>query len=303
MSAANVTFAGAKNSADTTLDEQRALMLKVFAGEVITQFEESSLVLDKHTVRTISNGKSASFPVIGNMPDAEYHTPGEEILGQEVPKSERIIPIDRLLISHVFIDDLDDAMLHYDIRSKYSRMMGQKLSMTFDRNVMRNIILAARESAAVVTGGAKGERIKNANLASGTEADFMAAWVDSIYTAAQKLDEKYVTGPRYCLLKPADYYNLIKAVSSNGFSVIHRDYGGEGSFADGKVLKIAGIDMIPAPTLPVDNSSTDTFHGVDARTTKAIVFTPDAVGTVKLLDLSLQTQWDIRRQGTLMVAR
>lgn len=303
MTASSVTFAGAQNSVADTMDEQRALFLKVFSGEVITAFEQFTLTLDKHTVRTIQNGKSAQFPVIGNMPAAEYHTPGAEILGQEVPKSERIIPVDKLLISHVFIDDLDDAMSHFDVRSKYSRMMGQRLSLTFDRNIMRNLILCGREAAAIVTGGDKGERIEVANLSSATEADFLAAWVDALYSAAEKLDNKFVLGKRYCLLKPADYYGLVKAVSSNGFSVIHRDYGGEGSFADGKVLKIAGIELIPAPTLPTDDSSADTFHGVDALTTKGIVFTEDAVGTVKLMDLSLQTQWDIRRQGTLMVAR
>jgi hypothetical protein len=30
---------------------------------------------------------------------------------------------------------------------------------------------------------------------------------------------------------------------------------------------------------------------------------PSAVGTVKLMDLAFETQYDIRRQGTLMVAK
>jgi len=243
------------------------------------------------------------FPVIGNMPDAEYHTPGSEIVGQEVPKNERVITIDKLLISHAFIDDLDDAMSHFDVRSKYSSMMAHKLALTFDKNVMRNLILAARESSALTTGGTKGERIVNADLDSATDADFLAAWSSSMYSAAAKLDNKYVDGPRYCLLTPTRYYNLVQALSAGGFSVIHRDYGGEGSYADGKVVKIAGINMIPCPTLPTTDTESDTYHGVDAATTEGIVFTPDAVGTVKLMDLSIQSEWDIRRQGTLMVAR
>ena len=36
--------------------DERALMLKVFAGEVITAFEESTTFLDKHYIRTISSG-------------------------------------------------------------------------------------------------------------------------------------------------------------------------------------------------------------------------------------------------------
>ena len=59
MANANVQWIGASNLQADDADEQRALFLKVFAGEVITAFEEHTLVLDKHQVRTIQSGKSA----------------------------------------------------------------------------------------------------------------------------------------------------------------------------------------------------------------------------------------------------
>ena len=59
MSAASVSFIGADNGADATLAEERALFLKLFAGEVLTSFEANTYTLDKHTVRTIGAGKSA----------------------------------------------------------------------------------------------------------------------------------------------------------------------------------------------------------------------------------------------------
>jgi hypothetical protein len=34
-----------------------------------------------------------------------------------------------------------------------------------------------------------------------------------------------------------------------------------------------------------------------------VVATKDAVGTVKLMDLAMESEYDIRRQGTLMVAK
>ena len=52
-----------------------ALFLKVFAGEVLTSFERASVTAGAETVRTISNGKSATFPVMGRVA-AAYHTPG-----------------------------------------------------------------------------------------------------------------------------------------------------------------------------------------------------------------------------------
>ncbi|UZT50170.1 major capsid protein [Enterobacter phage 03_vB_Eclo_IJM] len=45
--------------------DQLALFLKVFAGEVLTAFTRRSVTADKHIVRTIQNGKSAQFPVMG----------------------------------------------------------------------------------------------------------------------------------------------------------------------------------------------------------------------------------------------
>lgn len=36
-----------------------ALFLKIFGGEILTQFHKRTVFLDKNIVRTISNGKSA----------------------------------------------------------------------------------------------------------------------------------------------------------------------------------------------------------------------------------------------------
>ncbi len=38
-----------------------ALFLKLFGGEVLTAFDETNVALSRHSVRTISNGKSAAF--------------------------------------------------------------------------------------------------------------------------------------------------------------------------------------------------------------------------------------------------
>lgn len=59
MSNATVQHIGSINSSDANATTQRSLFLKLFSGEVITAFEKHTLTLDKHNVRTISNGKSA----------------------------------------------------------------------------------------------------------------------------------------------------------------------------------------------------------------------------------------------------
>lgn len=303
MTASNATIGGAENLDSGTTDLDRALYLKLYAGEVITSFEKHTVVLDKHTVRTITEGKSASVPVIGRIPDAEYHEPGDEILGQDIPHSERVIPVDKLLISHIFIDDLDDAMRHFEVRGKYADMQGQKLGQTFDKNVMLNVILAA-QGAANITGEDGGLVITNADLTNADDDLFLAAWVATFRDIKTNFDNKFVMGKRYAIVTPDTYNRLATLISSTGFSLMNRDHGvTQGDFSQAALPPIAGIEVIASPMLPVADLSGNSFHAVNATNTACIAFTEDAVGTVKLMDISLQSQWDIRRQGTLMVAR
>ena len=58
-----VSRLGAQNQGADT----RALFLKLFAGEVLTAFEEKNIAMGLHRVRTISGGKSASFPMTGKI--------------------------------------------------------------------------------------------------------------------------------------------------------------------------------------------------------------------------------------------
>lgn len=55
MSNATVLAFGQTNGSGAT----DAHFLKVFGGEVLTAFEQANVVMDKHTVRSITSGKSA----------------------------------------------------------------------------------------------------------------------------------------------------------------------------------------------------------------------------------------------------
>ena len=70
MSNATASRLGLVNNSGTAYE---ALFLKVFSGEVLTAFSENNVFSDAlHTVRTISSGKSAQFPVTGTA-SAAYH--------------------------------------------------------------------------------------------------------------------------------------------------------------------------------------------------------------------------------------
>lgn len=290
MANATVSRLGDVNSGGSDVTQ---LFLKLFAGEVITTFSNQVVMMDKHMVRSIKSGKSAQFPVIGSA-SASYHTPGTEIVGQEILHNEKVITIDDLLVADVFIANIDEAMNHYDVRGPYAQELGGALQRKFDSNVQQVVILAARASA-TITGGNGGSALTLAAYATDG-----ASLAGGIFDAAQKLDEKNVSeADRFCNLKPATYYLLAQTTN-----VINKDWGGMGVYAEGKVLKVAGVTLVKTNQLPTTNVATGpTAYQGDFSTTVGAVYHKAAVGTVKLLDLGLESAYDIRRQGTLMVAK
>lgn len=289
MSNATVSRVGQINTAGDAL----ALFLKQFSGETLVAFEQATVALPRSTVRTIQNGKSAQFPAFGRTV-AAYHTPGAEIVGKQIAQAEQVISIDGLLISDVFIANIDEAMSHYDVRSVYSGECGAALGMQMDKNILQVGLQAAR-AAAPVTGMPGGGSATDA--AFKTDSSKLAA---GLFAAAQNFDEKSVPeAGRNCFLKPAQYYLL--AQNTNAINTL---FGGQGAYADGTIVRIAGVELVKSLNLPTTNVVDPLGkYSVDGTNTAALVMHQTAVGTVKLLDLATESAYDIRRQGTLIVAK
>jgi hypothetical protein len=277
--------------------DARALYLKQFAGEVLAAFAETNVMMSRHVVRSISSGKSAQFPATWKA-TASYHTPGQMIVGQNINSNERVITIDDLLVSPVFMANIDDALSHYDARSEYVRQCSAALARTMDKNLLQVGLLAARASA-TVTGG-NGGTILTAATAK-TDADVLIA---QCFEAAQALDEKDVPddGERYVFLKPDQYYLLVNSSSK----LIHGDYNTEsnGSIKSGKVLEVAGLKIVKTNNLPQATvaSGPTAYQGL-FNTVAALVMHRSAIGTVKLIDLAVESAYLIQNQGWLTVAK
>jgi hypothetical protein len=323
---------GQINSANST----DALFLKKFSGEILQTFEESNVFKPLHTIRTIESGKSAQFPVTG-IASASYHTPGENIADagnsylSDIKKAEQVINIDKMLLASTFLANIDDVKNHYDIRSVYANELGKALAVRFD-SALAKVFIGAARSSSVITGGKTGGQLDVPNNdfsapgqvgtpAATTGADLVAAF----FTAAQKLDENDVPSDgRFCVLRPSEYYKLITgADGSNSFSLtsaVNADIGGQGGLASGSIPQIAGISILKSNHIPATDlsSSTGTNSGdqgnndlfaatdgydADFRNSLGIVSHSAAVGTVKLLDLATESEYQIERQGTLFVAK
>lgn len=146
-------------------------------------------------------------------------------------------------------------------------------------------------------------------------------WVKGIFKMAELMDSKNVPQHgRYVMMPPAEYYKLI----TENTDAINRDYNpeGNGSVASGEVVSVAGCTILKSNHIPntsetsatnVHNSSSinnDVFGGsgvgygqADFSETIGIGFQMESVGTVKLLDLAMESEYMMERLGTLMMAR
>ena len=305
-----------------------ALFLKVFSGEILTSFSEANVMKDLHMLRTISSGKSAQFPVSG-IASAKYHNVGENIVESStgylsnIGMNEKIITIDDVLVSSTFIANIDELKKHYDVRSIYAAELGKALAKRFDIATMKTLYGATQASANLSTTAA-GSSI------TGADTTTAAGIIDALYAVAEKLDSNDAPDEgRFAILAPATYYKLLTADNV----AINKDTGAGGNVNAGTVASVAGIRLVKSnhmkdiaslgdlsATATGDGSSVNDVFGANgagyngdfsaltAGSGSSLEYgmlcgTKEAIGTVKLLDLATESEYQIERQGTLFVAK
>lgn len=293
--------------------DDRVLHLKVWSGEVITQFEKTTIMKSMVTTRRITSGKSATFPVLGRA-KAVFHVPGENILTDatgatylsQILANERVILIDNLLTSSVLLGDLDEAMSHYDVRAPLTAELGQALARQYDIHAMSKLWDTAAEASLLTPGDEDpvgGSITLTASAIEATGPEWLAAFM----AAALNFDKNSVpTEQRFFLCAPDAYYSIVNNSDMDKF--IDRDFAGQGSFAEAKWPKIAGFSIIKTELFPTTDqgaAATGDLNDYSADMDLAIgVFGhPSAIGTVQLMDVGLQAEYKIEYQGTLVVSR
>ena len=289
-----VTFGGQSNLSG----DVRADYLTVFTGEILQAFAEKNIFLKRNNVKTITSGKQAQW-IVSWKGSARYHTPGTEIVGDQTAFAQALIALDDLLIADRFVSNIDETLSQFDIRQPLAREMGMALARVYDQQVAQLFCLAARASA-FVTGAPGGSQITLNNTTSYAADDLVAA----IASAAVALDQKYVPSEgRFIAVRPADYYNLLNS-SSRAINWLYNQDGANGGIGEGKIACLFGMEIEKSNNIPSTNVTTGpTNYQGNFSTTIAIVAHQDAVGTVKLMDLAMEAEYQVRYQGTLMVAR
>ncbi len=296
-----------------------ANFLKLFAGETLATFQEANKFMPLIMSRTISSGKSATFPVIGTAA-AKWHTPGESLITDadaasaaylsQIKVTEREIFIDDMLTSSVLVDDLDAMKVHWDYRSEYSSAIGRALAKEVDQHILATVYAGATASANITGVTAAGTQITDASADSN-----VTNLIGAAQDLAQAFDENDVPSEdRYFAVSPSLYY-LLQAHDSN---LIHRDIAGDnGDLASGTVLRVAGMQIVKTNNMGSTDLSASADGGAqndvfgasgvgyngDWSNVVALAFHRSGVGCVKMADLSVQSEYLLERMSTLMVAK
>lgn len=303
--------------------DKLANFLKVFAGEVLTAFERQAKTLSKVMVRTITSGKSASFPVMGRT-TARYLKQGESLdtNRKDIKHGEKIIPIDGLLATDVLIYDIEDAMNHYDVRAEYSTQMGEALALAADTanyaEMAKLVNSRATDKDENIEGLGRSPLIKITGDKS-NPAVYGAQVIQALTYARAAFTKNYVpTSDRTFYTDPDTYSAILAALMPNA-----ANYAALINPETGAIRNVMGFEVIETPHMSgkfVD-VPTDTFDGVghvfpvsgDSTTSgKMTIGVNNAVGlfvhrsavaTLKLRDMALERARRPEYQADQIIAR
>jgi len=300
----------------------RELFLDVAGGEILTAFDLATQFESRTTVKSVGGGqRSWRFPKTWKA-TSMYHTPGVELLGDPIQTGEISITIDDVLVSHTGLSDIDMTLSHFDVRAPFTKAMGYELAKVYDKNIARQLVLAARTAADGPFPG--GANITSNTLKPDTNGTYDgAAWISAIRDANEAFYDADVpeSEPRYVAVNWKIFDAMKYATDANGnYLVLNRDFhGSEGAQAGGisgraETMEIDGITVFKTKNTPfgygldVAGSNESAAAGVytkyraDYRSTLAVAFTPMAIATVKIKGVEFESTRDVRRREDFMVA-
>lgn len=290
------------------------MLLTMFSGEVLNVFRDKCLMMDKSRVMTVGAGKDFQFPRIGQA-DTAYHVRGESVLDttkgylSEIEHTDTVIPVDKVLLSSIFVDGWDELIKHYETRSEYSYQLGAALARKMDKQLFAlaaNHALAAKGSdfGEALNTSKTDSALINKTGVNGTDDAAMAVLEQAMVEAAANFASKDVPMDDVTFfVRPDQYYALQKQGA-----LLDTDYGntGNGSKASGSIFRGYGFNIEWTNHLPEAAVTPGTGENADyttARGITALAMDRGAVGTVMRQSVQTETDYQVERQGTLLLSK
>ncbi|GJE18763.1 hypothetical protein [Methylobacterium marchantiae] len=285
------TRPGAKTASDSS---DRTTFLTEFGGVVLQSYDEIMSYGDFRWEKNITQGKADTFPVIGRKRDAVSHVPGEIILGGVIVHDEVTITLDDFIVDSVFLAEIDELMLHYNVMEPYAKQIGQSLGSVTDKRIAIMHILASRGTSINVAGvPAPGYYFASdlkTNPAKLEEAHFAA----SLYMKNNDMSGDPVKSmlPHQQILLLARYTGVEAGPVSTG----------SGNRSAGTIGEIGGIQPKGTNHIPNTNITTGlTKYRGNFSTTVGHIGSRMAVGTLNRRGLKMVMKPQDDRLGTLIL--
>lgn len=292
------------------------LWLPVYGGEVLAAFDDHIALIDKVRYKTIESGDTLKFPETWKI-GSEYHEAGNELLGLQVESHERTITLDdRPLVSHFELDDVDQMLAHFEVRSEYSHKTGVELAKQLDFKVATLLTLASRDigSGGSLPGGGidgAGTADVDAEYANATQKGAVT-FLDGLEAIAVQFESNDVPQgePWYCCVKPAMWWAIRRlgvptstTDLTNGirpfFGHADVDMQAPQSMAMNRTsaLNFLNFKIIRSPNTPWGSNVTtgpSKYQG-DFTATQAVCWHEDAIAVIQKQGITTETFRDVRR--------
>lgn len=271
------------------------LYLDLFGGEVLTQYETSTIMRPLHRKFELAGGKSLRMPVVGSA-TANYHIPGTELTGGQIAGAEVVLTPDDQLIADVFLADIDEKMSQIDARSAYAEELGRALAKQFDGAAIRTLIKAARDPGTLGVGGSS---VLQANAATD-----MSVLFDCFSQAVTQMDLKDVdveTQAVHALVDKVKWYGLARTEKMR-----NRDYNPNADIARAPgTINIDGVIVHKSGLTPFGTNDTthpQAYYRVNATNTVGLVWTQNAIATSEVKAVWTDVDEQKSKRGSLLMA-
>lgn len=285
--------------------DDRQLFLIEFGGLVIQAYDEIMDYQDMRFVKSITQGKADSFPIIGRKRDATEHSPGDLILGGTITHDEIQIALDNMLVDAVFIAEIDELMLHYDISAPYAHQLGQSLGSTTAKRIAIMHILASRSGQTQGTGNPAKDSTADAQPIPAYYYDAnlktdASKLENAAFLAEQYRRENDISGTDWYYMLPHQQVLLMARYTGIEAGPVTTGSGNRSTGTIGMVagLKPKGTNHIPQTNI---NSGLAKYQG-NFSTTVGHIGGKMAVGSLERRGMKVVMKQQDERLGTLLIA-
>ncbi len=267
------------------------LFIDEYGGLVDVAFHESSMMRNVVNVRTVRGTNTVTNYRVGDTSLIGI-TPGVRPDASPTNFGDVSVVVDTIVTARNNVALLEDLQINYDAKVELAQGQGRLLGEYFDEAVYIQGVKAARSAAPANMPGFEGG---TSISTTGAGSDLDPVKVDAgILSLIQSMIEKKVkvNGNQFgtngydgvCVyVAPAQYFTLLK-----NEKLVNADYsGGNANYADGMVLKAAGVPIKMTTLLPnkaqsghiLSNATNGNAYNVSAAEAKviALAMAPRAV--------------------------